>query len=303
MTTTNNESTNLLGVFDKIEVKNEEKISADDLLFCKEQQSSVEQALAKLDKWYGIFREASQEFTESHKVKFLENGSVEFSKPYKNHSLNDVDYQNYEFLPFDNINKAVEKRQNIIREFVSTIIKYFNKAYNLSVPFPDTDFDKLPLGFTPKYMQYVDLVIVHLGGRSFRNTAEDELIRRVQTCVHRYDAQHLPDLKGKSIIFQNFIYFDSFSMQYGNHKVEWSDIHRIEALCAGLAFFSQNRLNGDSEIISGFDREKVNITDWYELSTSPARYMKFYKNGRVDVKFKDTASAEECFHKLKLDEL
>jgi hypothetical protein len=31
--------------------------------------------------------------------------------------------------------------------------------------------------------------------------------------------------------------------------------------------------------------------------------MKFYKNGRIDVKFKDAASAETCFRKLKLNEL
>ena len=34
------------------------------------------------------------------------------------------------------------------------------------------------MGFRPQYMTHVDTVIEHLGGRSFRKTAEDELIKR-----------------------------------------------------------------------------------------------------------------------------
>jgi hypothetical protein len=152
-------------------------------------------------------------------------------------------------------------------------------------------------------MSYVDTVIAHLGGRSFRHTAEEELIERVQTNVHRYERHPLPEIKSKSIVFHNLFGFDNFNLQYGQFKIGWNDSQHIEALCAGLAFYGQNRISGDSGIICGFDKDNVNITDWYSLSTSPAEYIKFYKNGRIDVKFSDTASAEECFRKLKLEEL
>jgi hypothetical protein len=152
-------------------------------------------------------------------------------------------------------------------------------------------------------MSYVDAVILHLGGRSFRNTAEDELIRRVQAAVHHYDRHPLPELKAKSIVFQSVFRFDSFYLQYGQYKINFSESSHVNSLCAGLAFYGQDRINGDTGIIGGYDSDNVDISKCYPLSTSPAEYMKFYKNGRIDVKFKDTASAEECFKKLKLNEL
>ncbi len=34
------------------------------------------------------------------------------------------------------------------------------------------------MGFRPVYQTYVDMVIEHLGGKSFRETAEEELLAR-----------------------------------------------------------------------------------------------------------------------------
>jgi hypothetical protein len=201
------------------------------------------------------------------------------------------------------LNQIVENRRRIIEIFAVHIISHFNNAYKLSVDFPETDKEHLAIDFVPQYMEHVDTVIAHLGGRSFRETAEDELIRRVQQSVHRYNGHPLPEVKGKSVIFQSMVNFDSFHLQYGKYIINWTVSSTLEALCAGLAFYAQNRINGDTGIIAGFDRQNVNITDCYPLSTSPAEYIKFYKNGRVDVKFKDTASAGDCFRKLKLHEL
>ena len=304
MTSTNNNPTNLLGAFDSIQIRNEEKISNADLQFCKEQQQIVEHALKALDQWYVIFRDAALELSESHQVKFRTNGSADYRNPYKQHDLYSADYEHYRFLPFGNIEEIVKRRRNTINVFINNIIRYFNHNYNLSVPFPEINDDELPVDFIPGYMSYVDTVIAHLGGRSFRGAAEEELISRVQGNVHRYDRHSLPEIKGKSIIFKNLISFDSNYIEwYKQYKINWSETKPLEALCAGLAFFSQNRINGDTGIISGLNKEDVNLTDWYPLSTSPAEYIKFYKNGRVDVKFSDAAKAEDCFRKLKLHEL
>jgi hypothetical protein len=300
MTATNKESNNLLGVFDNIQVKNEEKITRADLEFCEAQQNEVEKALAALDKWYGVFREAALELSESHPVEFHADGSINHITSYHRNGFYDSDYQRYAFRPFESINAIVEKRKNTVKVFIYNILKYFNKAYSLSVPFPDINENELPIDFAPQYMAYVDLVIAHLVGRSFRETAEDELIRSVQITVHRYSNHALPEARGKSIVFNSLIRYNPY---YKECKIDWSESSHLEVLCAGLAFYGQQRLNGDTGIISGFNRENVDITDWHPLSTSPAEYMKFYKNGRVDIRFKDAASAEECFQKLKLNEL
>jgi hypothetical protein len=298
---TSKNTSDLLKVFDTIQVGNEEKISQSDLEFCQEQQAIVENALGALDKWYRIFHNEAIKLRESHQVKFQTSGSVDYREPHKQHSFYDSDYEHCVFLPFKDINEIVEKRQRTIRVFINNILRYFNHIYGLTVPFPEINDNEQPIDFVPQYMSYVDMVMVHLGGRSFRQTAEDELIHKIQKAVHRYDRHDLPEIKSKSIVFHNLFSFDNFNLQYSQFKIGWNDAQHIETLCAGLAFYGQDRINGDSGIIYGFNRENVNITDWYPLSTSPAEYMKFYKNGRVDVKFKDAASAEDCFRKLKLD--
>ena len=61
--------------------------------------------------------------------------------------------------------------------------------------------------------------------------------------------------------------------------------------------------NGSSGMVIGLDRRDVDITEWYNLTLSNAEQIKFYKNGRIDVRFKDSQAAENCYRRLRLDEI
>ena len=56
-------------------------------------------------------------------------------------------------------------------------------------------------------------------------------------------------------------------------------------------------------MVIGLDRRDVDITEWYSLTLSNAEQIKFYKNGRIDVRFKDSRAAENCYRRLRLDEI
>ena len=100
------------------------------------------------------------------------------------------------------------------------------------------------------------------------------------------------------------IRFDDFSMQYSNRcRVSYSYTNELETLCAGIAFGADDILNGNSKMIICFDDNNVSINDWYDLTTTNAEQIRFYKNGRIDVRFKDSAAAESCFKRLRLDEI
>ncbi len=77
------------------------------------------------------------------------------------------------------------------------------------------------MGFRPQYMTHVDTVIEYLGGRSFRKTAEDELIKRFLQLVkpNRW-SKVKPELKGDKIFFPNIVIFDSFYHDFYN-KTLW----------------------------------------------------------------------------------
>jgi hypothetical protein len=177
-------TTDLLSLIYKIEIRNDEKISDADRIFCENQQTLLYRSLDKIDRWYRIFFEEAAKYKDSHKISHEPNGKIKFHEPYNNrYDSVDVDFTKYEFKPFDVINKLVEENHKAITAFAKSIVAYFNRNYEVSVPYPDMSEATLQMGFRPIYQSYVDLVIEHLGGKSFRDTAEEELINRFLDAV------------------------------------------------------------------------------------------------------------------------
>lgn len=294
--------TDLLSGILGVEIRNEEKITAQDRLFCEKQQEMLYNALEQIDQWYGIFTKEAEKYRESHKISYKENGKISYTeKLYPD----DSNYSHHEFRPFKSINMLASANHSANQNFASRIIGYFNRTYNVSVPVPEIDGDTLKMGFRPQYMTHVDTVIEHLGGRSFRKTAEEELIKRFHQLVkpHRW-SKVKPELKGDKISFPNIVVFDSFYYDYNrtNH-VHYNYHGNISTLCEGIAFGSDDVLCGDKGMVMRLNQDNVDISGWYDLTTTNATGMKFFRNGRIDVRFKDREAASLCFNRLRLDEL
>ena len=103
--------------------------------------------------------------------------------------------------------------------------------------------------------------------------------------------------------FPEIIRFDDFYLQYNKCQINYNYSGELETLCAGIAYGADDVLCGSSDMIIRFDRNNVSVNDWYDLTTTNAEQIRFYKNGRIDVKFKDSATAESCFKRLRLDEI
>ena len=56
-------------------------------------------------------------------------------------------------------------------------------------------------------------------------------------------------------------------------------------------------------MVIGLHEDDVDVSRWYDLTTANAEQIKFYKNRRIDIRFKDSASTESCFKRLRLDEI
>ena len=148
--------TDLLTGILNVQVRNEDKITEQDRQYCQLQQDQLYRTLDRIDRWYDI---------------------VSIRNFYFNNSGED-DYTHNEFKPFDLINELVDNNCNANANFASRIISYFNRTYNVDVPVPVIDEKAIRMGFRPVYQTYVDTVIEHLGGKSFRETAEEELLAR-----------------------------------------------------------------------------------------------------------------------------
>ena len=293
--------TDLLSSIYKIEINNEEKISDTDRIYCENQQARLYKSLNEIDRWYGIFTEEAAKYKESHNVDYLPNGKVK-RRDSINYYHDETDYMDFEFKPFESIDKLVEGNYKAVTAFAKSIVRYFNNTYNVLVPYPEIDGEKLQMGFRPNYISYVDLVIEHLGGKSFRDTAEEELIKRFHKAVKPGKWSKVkPELKKDKISFADVIRFDIFWSE--RNKMHYNYRQELESFCAGIAFGADNTLHGSTSMIIHFDDDNIDISQPYTLTTSNAESIKFFKNGRIDVKFENAKMAEQCFRKTKLDEI
>ena len=252
--------TDLLTGILNVQVRNEDKITEQDRQYCQLQQDQLYRTLDRIDRWYDIFKEEAERYREIKSFKYEDNGKVSIRNFYFNNSGED-DYTHNEFKPFDLINELADNNCNANANFASRIISYFNRTYNVDVPIPVIDEKAMRMGFRPVYQTYVDMVIEHLGGKSFRETAEEELLARFLKTVQ---------------------------------PSRWSKVK---------AYGADDVINGSSGMVIGLDRRDVDITEWYNLTLSNAEQIKFYKNGRIDVRFKDSQAAENCYRRLRLDEI
>ena len=66
--------TELLSEILEMEIRNEEKITAQDRIFCERQQELLYRTLDQIDRWYGIFTEEVVQYRESHGLVYKKNG-------------------------------------------------------------------------------------------------------------------------------------------------------------------------------------------------------------------------------------
>ncbi len=200
-----------------VQVRNEEKITEQDRLYCQSQQDLLYKTLNQIEKWYAIFKEDAEQYRKERQFKYEDNGKVSIRDFYFHNGQDD--YSHNEFKPFNLINDLVDKSHNANANFANRIISYFNKTYNVDVPVPKIDGQTLPMGFRPVYQTYVDSVIEHLGGKSFRETAEEELLARfLKTVRPSRWSKVKPELKKDKITFPDIVYWDSIHLVWGTER-------------------------------------------------------------------------------------
>lgn len=291
----------MLAVFDDIQINNEEKISLSDKEFCERQQQLLNTSLDQIDKWYNFFLQEVLQYKDSHRITFAKNGMVKINPPYSPSENYPSNYHEFEFRPFDMLNKLVERRFRAINRFGRTIISYFDNTYSLSITQDEPNEEQMPVTLRPNYLSYVDQVIDHLGGRNFRETAEDEIIRRFHANILG-TYKKMPELKNNKIVFYDVIRFDEFySKNYQQYHLSYSYTSELNTFCEGIALAGNDSLNGSSRIISGLNTDYMNITEPYSIFSGEAEKMKFYKNGRIDVCFSSKTTADAAYKRLQLD--
>lgn len=104
-------------------------------------------------------------------------------------------------------------------------------------------------------------------------------------------------------MFPEILRFDEFYLSYNRNQIHYNYKSNIETFCEGIAFGVDDSIHGSSRMIVRLDENDVDVSGWYDLTITNVEQIKFYKNGRIDVKFKDSTAAAICFKRLRLDEI
>jgi len=113
-----------------------------------------------------------------------------------------------------------------------------------------------------------------------------------------------PELKKDKITFPDIVYWDSIHLEYHReYEFSYDCGRKVDIFCEGIAYGADDVINGSTGMIIGLDARNVDISKWYDLTLTNAEQIKFYKNGRIDIRFKDSQAAENCYKRLRLDEI
>lgn len=296
----------LLPTIYKVEVRNEEKISAADRAFCERQQAAFYEALERVEQCHVFLTDQVEHLHDGYEIiSHKPNGYIETCELQGSEDYIPFSYRIAVRELFFGVEALAELNHKINEVFAARIIRYFNETYHISVSIPSIDADTLKMGKRPVYTTYVDRVIEYLDGRSFRTTAEEEIIRCFLKVVNpdRWVVSK-PELRGRKILFPSIVSYDGFYLKWHHcHRMAYGTASRLDTFCKGIMLGAEERLDGSRKSIAELDTDDVDLTRWYDTATESGVQFQFFKNGRIDVKFKDAAAAEACFRRLRLHEL
>lgn len=290
----------LLAQLDSIEIDGHSLISASDTEFCRREQEMLYQCLDQLERWHDFFADQADMLRDRYKWKFDETGKiVELDRIRQENDVEENHYDDFLWKPFSQFKILADAKRRACRNFGCRIISHFNEKYRITVPVPSLEeTDEMLSTDRPQYMRYVNMVIDHLDGKSFRAKAEEEIITSALHAAKNGPFGGTPRIQGHTISVYGIA--DLYTSYRGELHLSSYSKDRIDNLCAGLALFDWNRLDGGTCIIEGFDADNIDTSQWYGLTTDRCRRIKFYKNGRLDIRFTSPADAADCFTKLRL---
>ena len=287
----------LLPAIYEVEVRNEEKISAADRIFCEQEQSEFYQTLEQIERCYAALRAEVERHRGCYEIAYKPNGSVSIRERDTT-----TDYHLAVSHLINRINDFVRLNYNIHTIFANRIVRYFNDTYHVSVPDPHIDRDTLAMGTRPVYTTFVDRVIEHLDGRNFRATAEEEIIHRFLGLVTSgRRATSKPELKGSKIAFPAIVSYNDFYIKLERrYQIPYDCNSTMDTFCEGIVFGADGRLDGSQKTILHLRADDIDLKRWYDTTTESGVQLQFFRNGRIDVKFGDADAAEACFRRLRL---
>lgn len=257
----------ILNKFEKFELNQRNRISKEDKEGCERIQAIYEQTLSAYKKWYDAYHAAKASIEEYN---------------LRNLKLKDL-----------SICECIEKLHNGL---ISSIYSYFTNKYKVKIinNFEDkNDYDYNHLNNTINtspldYKLYVEDIIKQLNGLDFESLRIKQLKEDIKgICQNRYNKEWNIDIKGNTIRFKGLVQLSFWGMDFDKFL-------KIESALSRFEFGNETKFSELNMIRKSWSLKWHEITPNIELNTTKnVKSLKFFQNGRVDVKFSSPEMARE----------
>lgn len=273
----------LAGKFGNFEIKKSDRISQEDQAWLTHREELYKRAIMINKSVYDMYR-------------------AEYAT-YSEEDLEDYKYSSFLVGDFG-VPKRIDEIQN---NYISGIISYFANKYHVELenPFKPYDYSRDMYRYNKKdpikelvvdiidYHMVLDKIFDQLGGLSFKEKAEKEIKDKLrEKCYNKYRDSWDIKIKGDKFSYTGgYCSKDAWSDRYKFHSVEWLhallDALSYNTFDAKVSIPALDKLYGYSWI----DLYEDDIQNGFAAISVGVKHIKFFKNGRVDITFKD---AEFC---------
>lgn len=287
--------TDLLAQVDAVVIDNTERISEKDKEYCELVQNHCHKALSQLQDALREMMAKSEPYIQSGTVKIKFEDTYDHS--YYEYDIKDVQkkYMLKHYVPCMQEKTIRKLFTETCRMFATDIIGYFNNRYGINMRDSEmyrnvpgiNDFDP---AFRPKYQDIVDMVIAHLGGRTFAQTMEDEVYANA---LKDYEKNNM-SVKGAAISIEHYAHSCMFRTD-----LSYETCRSIERLSDAISlFFAGVRSNlSISELLQTCRDPKQGET--YGCAIPEILHFRFYKNDKMEIRFRNASDAQKFYERIK----
>lgn len=308
---------NLLNKFASVEIKADNRISEEDKAFCLRQQEAFDKSGPALD---AIAKKMEAVMKEQESI--LGVGEENYAGRYVNGDGFSC-----------NAGSAYGAMKQRNKTFITVIVEYFARKYKVEldreeimkhlIPAPPQE-PSLPWGgyrdmsdeqidgfkkrveayeqeeikyneamraFPLRYEQIVDEIFVQLGGFSFQEQAMNEFLERTWKCCHNnWDDKERFEIKNDTLRLANGWCWCDDQWSWGP---EWKPSDNLKTLLDALAWYECGRMGEAALWFPELCRYSTKENQFDTNNMSKIKSIKLFKNGRVDIKFRNATYVQE----------
>lgn len=307
----------LLNKFSSVEIKADNRISEEDKAFCQRHQEAFDKSGLALAV---IAEKMSAALAEQESI--LGTGTDGGTDQYVSGNG---------FSCNDGFVYGVMKQRN--KSFITALVRYFAHKYNVKldkdeilehlIPAPpqepqlpwggyrdmsdeqidqfkermevyrqeETKYSEAMRAFPLRYEQIVDEIFVQLGGFSFQEQAMNEFLERTWKCCHQnWDGKERFEIKNDTLRLTSGWCWCDDQWSWGP---DWKPSDDLRTLLDALAWYQCGRMGEAALWFPELCRYTTKENQFDTCNMSKVKFIKLFKNGRVDIKFRSATYVQE----------